>query len=46
MISDTVTVELHNAFAPFGIVEQKKMILNSSGYGTTSFTSALETASY
>jgi hypothetical protein len=46
MISDTVTVELHNASAPFGIVEQKKMILNSSGYGTTSFTSALETASY
>ena len=46
MVSDTITVELRNSSSPYGIIEQKKMLLNSSGYGTTSFTSALETASY
>ena len=46
MVSDTVTVELHNSSSPYAMVEQKKMVINSSGYGTTSFTSALETASF
>ncbi len=46
MVSDTVTVELRSSSAPYNLVEQKKMLLNTSGYGTTSFTSLLESASY
>ena len=46
MTPDTVTAELRSSSSPYSLVEQKKILLNSSGYGTTSFTSALEAASY
>ena len=46
MIADTVTAELRSSASPYSLVEQKKLLLNSSGYGTTSFTSAFEAASY
>lgn len=46
MIQDSVTVELRNSAEPYSLVEQKKLLLNSSGYGTTNLTSLLEGASY
>ena len=46
MIPDTVTVELHNTSTPYGLVEQRKMVLNSSGQGTGLFTNAAEASSY
>jgi hypothetical protein len=41
-----VTVELHNAAAPYGLVEQKKIVLNSSGEGAGLFNSSTETGSH
>lgn len=46
MVPDTVTVELHNASAPYSLVEQRKMVLNSSGQGTGFFDAVSEAASY
>ncbi len=46
MVPDTVTVELHNTSAPYGLVEQRKMVLNSSGQGTGFFSAVAEAASY
>jgi hypothetical protein len=37
MKSDTVTVELRNTTAPFTLVEQAKIFLNSSGQGSARF---------
>lgn len=36
-ISDTVTIELRNSSSPFSLVEQKKVVLNSSGFGSGEF---------
>ncbi len=38
MVSDTVTVQLRNSVSPYTLAEQKKVVLNSSGAGTGSFT--------
>ena len=37
MISDTVTVELHEDNSPYGVVETTKTVLNSNGNGTATF---------
>jgi len=46
MISDTVTVELHNTSSPYGLVDQAKAVLNTSGVGTGNFYSAAEGTNY
>lgn len=46
MTPDTITVELRSSTEPYSLVEQKKLLLNSTGYGTTNLTSFLESASY
>jgi hypothetical protein len=38
MVPDTVTVQLRNNVSPYTLAEQKKVLLNSSGAGTGSFT--------
>jgi hypothetical protein len=38
MVPDTVTVQLRNTGSPYTLAEQKKVLLNSSGAGTGSFT--------
>lgn len=37
MISDTITVELRNSFAPYSLVNQTKIFLNSNGQGSGTF---------
>ncbi len=37
MVSDTVTVELRNSFAPYSLVNQTKIFLNSNGQGSGTF---------
>jgi endonuclease/exonuclease/phosphatase family metal-dependent hydrolase len=37
MKPDTVTVELHNSSAPYSLVDQAKILLNSSGQGSGKF---------
>jgi hypothetical protein len=46
MVSDTVTVELHNAGSPYALVESKKGVLNSSGAGSIGFTTAANGTPY
>lgn len=46
MVSDTVFVELRNATSPYGLVQQKKTILNTLGNGVTTFNSSAEGTSY
>ncbi len=46
MVSDTVTIQLHNVSAPYGLVEQKFVKLNTSGHGIGQFTSASDAVSY
>jgi hypothetical protein len=46
MISDTVTVELHNASSPYALVDYQKGVLNSSGSHSFTFKNALNSASY
>ena len=41
MVEDTIMVELHNAIFSLWIVDQAKIVLNSSGFGTANFISAL-----
>jgi hypothetical protein len=41
MVPDTVTVELHNAFYPYTLVESQKGVLNTAGVGTFYFTTAV-----
>lgn len=41
MISDTVTVELHNSSSPYSLVEAQKGVLNTSGTGTFYFSNAV-----
>ena len=40
MKPDTVTVELHNSSAPYSLVDQAKILLNSSGLGSGKFYNA------
>ena len=46
MVSDTVTVELHNSSTPYALVESQKGILNTSGVGLFNFTNAVNGVSY
>jgi 1,4-alpha-glucan branching enzyme len=46
MVSDSVTVELHNAISPHTLVEAKKGILNNAGFGTFNFLTAINGTSY
>lgn len=46
MTSDTVTVELRNTSAPYTLVDQAKINLNSSGQGTVKFFNALNETPY
>lgn len=40
MKSDTVVIELRNSFAPYSVVDQAKIFLNSSGQGSAKFYNA------
>ncbi len=46
MVSDTVKVELHNTSSPYGLVDQAKVALSTSGVGTGNFYSAAEATNY
>ena len=46
MVSDTATIELHNATSPYTLIESRKGILNTSGVGTCNFTSAFNDTNY
>ena len=46
MVSDTVFVELRNTTSPYGLVQQKKTILNTLGSGVATFNSSTEGTSY
>jgi hypothetical protein len=46
MVSDTVTVELHNSGSPYALVESKKSVLNTSGVGTFYFSTAVNGTPY
>jgi poly(beta-D-mannuronate) lyase len=46
MVSDTVTVELHNASSPYALVESQKGVLNSAGFGVFSFSNAINGLPY
>ncbi len=46
MTTDTVTVELRNTSAPYSLVDQAKINLNSSGQGTVKFFNALNETPY
>ena len=46
MVSDTVIVELHNSSSPYGLVDQAKVVLSSSGSGNVNFFSASDGTNY
>ena len=46
MVSDSVTVELHNASSPYSLVDQAKLVLNTFGSGTANFFSAVDATNY
>jgi hypothetical protein len=46
MVSDTVTVEFRNTSAPFNLIESKKILLNSSGSGSSIFTQIADGTPY
>jgi hypothetical protein len=46
MIQDTVTLELHNASTPYGLVESKKGVLDTTGTGQLYFTNAVNGTPY
>jgi subtilisin family serine protease len=46
MVSDEITVELRNTSSPYSLVEQNTITLNSSGSGTTLFTSVSDGTPY
>jgi Domain of unknown function (DUF2341)/Kelch motif len=46
MVSDTVTVELHNATSPYSLIESHKGILNTAGVGTFTFTTVVNGTNY
>lgn len=45
-VSDSVTVELRNSTAPYGVVEKSKVVLNASGNATAGFLSAADAVNY
>ena len=46
MVGDTISIELRNASSPFGLVDQTKVKLNSSGNAIANFFSAAEATNY
>ena len=46
MISDTIIVELRNAVSPYTLLESQKIFLNTSGFGTGSFSTATDATPY
>jgi hypothetical protein len=46
MVSDTVSVELRNSTSPYGLIQQKKTILNTLGSGAATFNYSTEGTSY
>jgi hypothetical protein len=46
MVSDTVIVELHSSSSPYGLVDQAKVVLSSSGSGNANFFSAADGTNY
>jgi hypothetical protein len=46
MVPDTITVELHDAASPYGLVASNKRVLDSTGYGTFYFTTAANDTPY
>ena len=46
MVPDTVTVQFRNTGSPYALVEQKKVVLSSTGAGTGSLTTVTNGTSY
>ncbi len=46
MVSDTVTVELHNSTSPYDLIESGKIVVDNSGQGSGIFNSAVEGTNY
>ncbi|MFZ1320208.1 MAG: hypothetical protein WAT71_01495, partial [Ignavibacteria bacterium] len=46
IVQDTVTVELHNSFSPFALVDSKKAYITPNGYQTYEFTSVASGSYY
>jgi hypothetical protein len=46
MVQDTVSVELRNTSAPYALIDQTKILLNSSGLGTGKFYNAVNGTPY
>ena len=46
MVSDTVTVELRNTVAPYALLESKKVVLNTLGFGVGSFSAVSDGAPF
>ncbi len=46
MISDSITIQLHNSISPYTLVEEKKIVLNSSGAGSAIFYSVTNATAY
>ena len=46
MVSDTVTVELRNTSAPYSLIDQTKILLNSNGQGSGRFYNAVNGTPY
>jgi hypothetical protein len=46
MVGDTVTVELRNSTTPFGVLESRKILLNSSGFGSSIFANPSNSTPY
>lgn len=46
MTPDTLTVEIRNSTAPYSLIEQVKVLTDSTGYAAASLTSLIEAANY
>lgn len=46
MVTDTITVQLRNTNSPYALVDQSKMVLNSSGQGSGRFYNAVNGTPY
>jgi hypothetical protein len=46
MVSDIVTVELHNTFPPYALIDSDEGVLNTSGFGTFTFRVAVNGTPY
>ena len=46
MVSDTITVELRNVVSPYTLLESKKVFLNTSGFGSASFPTVPDGATF